>query len=167
MIYREMACILIFTVTFVQAQHASNEWRGLIPLHSTKADVEKLLGKPTNQNLNLYETETYVVTLRYSGGTCNENKLSAWNVPKDVVTQILVSPKKGTDTSTLVGKFLQNFKRIADYEVPGFFTYQNEELSVMVQTKAVPNRVEDVIFIEYGPAKSDSRLRCCVPHAEN
>jgi hypothetical protein len=33
----------------------AKEWRGIIPLHSTRADVEKLLGPPPNDEAALYQ----------------------------------------------------------------------------------------------------------------
>lgn len=67
----------------------SNEWRGIVPLHSTRADVEKLLGsaKPSTQTGMLdYETENEEVTVMYaSGPPCANNGFRIWKVPRDTV----------------------------------------------------------------------------------
>jgi hypothetical protein len=61
-----------------------NSWRGLIPLRSTKSDVEKLLGKPIGSNYpfsKTYEFESGKVYVHYSDGKC----LDGWNVTENTV----------------------------------------------------------------------------------
>lgn len=49
-----------------------NEWRGLVPLRSTRSDVERLLGKPAIHPTAFenYNTETERVDVIYSPGPC-------------------------------------------------------------------------------------------------
>src|SRR5438046_2962223 len=66
-------------------------WRGIIPLHSTKADVIKLLGEPTTPNFDGgYSLPDVTVTFIYSTRRCE----LGWNVPEGTVLRILVSIKK-------------------------------------------------------------------------
>jgi len=58
----------VFLLMFLVATVRAKEWRGFIPLKSTRADVERLLGKP-NQ-LGRYETQNERVTIWYSEGPC-------------------------------------------------------------------------------------------------
>ena len=44
--------IIGFSLTFSSSAACAKEWRGIVPLYSTRADVEPLIGKPdpkTNQ----------------------------------------------------------------------------------------------------------------------
>lgn len=77
--------------TQVVASHAAklqrNSWRGIRPLHSTRDDVERILGKPQRQTLNqayLYVTEEeksksftqkdHVVLVRSENGMCRQTQ---------------------------------------------------------------------------------------------
>ena len=57
-------------------------WRGIEPYHSSRADVERLLGPP-NFNGWLYDFPDERVLITYSNGACN--------VPKDIVVEISIS----------------------------------------------------------------------------
>jgi len=68
----------------------AKEWRGIVPLHSTRADVSRLLGKP-NFNYNLYEFGDERADILYARHACSEG--GAWNVAPDTVTEIHVVRK--------------------------------------------------------------------------
>ena len=95
---------LCFLLCLVSSSDAK-DWRGIVPLHSTRADVEKLLGPPPpppsdgtqiyslNAGRSIYklgEGEVYIVY-------ANENT-EGWNdcagkVPEGTVLLIYVTPK--------------------------------------------------------------------------
>ena len=66
-------------------------WSGLIPLRSSRTDVEKLLGQPkmTHGSTSIYENERQRVDVRYSKGSCQIGG-EVWNVAKDMVIEIVV-----------------------------------------------------------------------------
>ena len=154
---RVIFCILVLTMATEAG--TPNEWHGLVPLTSTRTDVEKVLGSPTDARLNLYETKDEKVTIFYSRGKCSENKISVWNIPSDTVIRIIVSPKEEYEVSNLVEKLNISFKKAPDPEIRGIFTYVNEDSSIQFQTK-VSKGIEDVLFVVYGPRQTDSALRC-------
>ena len=47
----------LFLLLAVSATASAKDWRGIVPLHSTLEDVEKLLGKSTLGSNYIYETE--------------------------------------------------------------------------------------------------------------
>ena len=59
-----------------------NSWRGVIPLRSTRAEVEQLLGKPkiSDGALVIYDTPTERVNVVYSQGPCELTEIERWNV---------------------------------------------------------------------------------------
>lgn len=73
-----------------QTQPATNAWRDLVPLRSTRGEVEKLLGKPTFSlgSRYLYENENERVDVIYSPGSCELIGTERWNVAKDVVIRM-------------------------------------------------------------------------------
>ena len=86
-------CICISVVTLDDA-HAKG-WRGLVPLHSTCADVKRILGVARCENVNKLEGET--VNISYSEKPC----VDGWNVPGGTVIDIQVIPKRKSTLTDL------------------------------------------------------------------
>jgi hypothetical protein len=70
-----------------------NSWRGLTPLRSTRADVERRWGHSSSPCECSYFTEdkNEYVMIVYSDGHCDS---LGWNIPKDTVISISVTPRK-------------------------------------------------------------------------
>lgn len=151
--------IVYFLVFFSLIASTENCWYGLIPLKSTRTDVEKLLGS-SKEGSDIYETETEKVNVLYAQGLCKENKLSRWNVPKDTVLVINVIPKKDISVSSFISKFTQEFDKEIDPEIKGVFYYYNADHSVSFETRKSSNGNENIVFILYKPTKNDNRFRC-------
>ena len=62
-------------------------------MHSTRSDVEKLLGEPNEEDGGyLFENERAAII--YAGQRCQEDLPGGWNVPQNTVVEIQVSPIK-------------------------------------------------------------------------
>lgn len=91
-----IAILLAFCLpTIAQAK----AWRGIVPLHSTRADVERLLGEPATSSLVakcrcFYDLGDETVTILYANGLgCAEpeerdGRVGGWNLPRDTVIEI-------------------------------------------------------------------------------
>jgi len=90
---RFLGALLFLAVLVLDVR--AKEWRGILPLRSTKTEVEKLLGKP-NQ-LGRYDIENERVSIQYSEGPCESayQMLAKANceclVAKDTVLRIVVT----------------------------------------------------------------------------
>lgn len=62
---RTMITQLLMTLALLVPATA-REWRGIVPLHSTRADVERLLGPPQPGTVSGYRTETERVSIMYA-----------------------------------------------------------------------------------------------------
>src|SRR5262245_50962152 len=83
---------LIFVVSGVQVQVQAEAWRGIVPLKSTRADVERLLGKPGNHGRYQFDKER--VYINYAGsGPCHPNNGCLCMVSEDIVISIYVQPE--------------------------------------------------------------------------
>src|SRR2546423_15604886 len=96
------SCLAIIMVSLVHAK----EWRGIVPLHSTRADVEHLLGKPKQDFEGIlvsYRLPTETIDIQYAANSqCTaEWPYDSWNVPKQTVTFIRVAPRQETYLSDL------------------------------------------------------------------
>src|ERR1700682_2400027 len=74
-------------------QTRSIEWRGIRPFHSTRGDVERLLGKPSGNCNCEYKINGEHVNIHYSGKRCGNDALEHWDVPSDTVLSITLYPK--------------------------------------------------------------------------
>src|SRR5687767_11056908 len=144
----------------VESTVLSNAWRGLLPLKSSRADVERLLGAPTGlvAGSYSYETKEEKVRVLYSQGSCDPSLEGQWKVPADTVLSITVFPQ----TSVLVNSLRLNesiYKRSQEVHPENWVWYVNSENGVMVH--AIRNNgCEEVMSITYRPAKKDEHLRC-------
>jgi hypothetical protein len=102
-------CFTVFGSALVVALLSSaadaKGWRGLIPFHSTRADVEKLLGEPPpppsdgthvytlNKNRSIYRTDEGVIYIAYQRH--DSSPPDCWKtVPNDTVIFIQVTLKE-------------------------------------------------------------------------
>lgn len=145
-----VACCLLM---FMADVSLAKEWRGIIPLHSTRADVIRLLGEPTHDG-DSYEMSEGRVSILYAGQPCERRfGVERWNVPADTVLEITVVLKKVLSVKDLhldLGGFK---KEPADY---GQGSYRNDEEGIsynLWMTHLVGS-------ITYGPTRNDAHLSC-------
>ncbi len=134
-------------------------WRGIVPLHSTRMDVERLLGSPRESRgvASTYETENGKVLVFYSADPCKKDE--EWNVPRDTVVSFTVSPKAKLPITDLKLD-TANYKRVLDHHVQGIVYYFNKEQGIRIETRQLEGGREDVNSITYEPAAKDNYLRC-------
>ena len=149
--------VFVSMTSLVRAQQPINEWKGVIPLHSTRADVEKIFGIPKKTYKDAfyesaYETELETIRVEYSEGRCHENRYSVWKVPKDTVIRVSVSPKGDMSIPQFKKLFPQNFTRLVDPNLPSHVHYRNDDGSVGFTTKILRNGSEDVLSFSVHPA---------------
>jgi hypothetical protein len=137
----------------------SKEWHGIIPLHSTRADVRRELGKPVFDGdgaIELFESEAGHVHVRYARQAC-ETGLPAdwgnWRVAKDTVVNISITLNRDLRLRDLK---IRNVKSLKWYTDNSGATYYHDKV------KGIEYQVEGdmVTAITYGPSAKDFRLRC-------
>jgi len=131
-------------------------WRGIVPLQSSRADVERVLGP---SQMDRGDTVVYLngddrVSVEYSPRRCGVRS-SFWDVPRDIVITIHVTPK------LLFWKDLKldltHYKRINDEELPYIFRYTNDQEGITYEVDA---NTGHVTFAEYFPTTEDVELKC-------
>jgi hypothetical protein len=137
----------------------SRPWRGIVPLHSTRADVRKLLGKPIvggDGSLDLYDLKEGRVHVMYAREPC-EVGLPAdwgnWRVPRDTVVNISVQLHQEIPLKRLR---IRNIKRYKWYTDDSGATYYHDPV------RGLEYQVQNgmVTAITYGPAARDQGLQC-------
>jgi hypothetical protein len=141
----------------------AKEWRGIVPLHATRANVERRFGKP-RAGSNMYEFKTERAYVVYSDGSgCAKESESEWNVPRDTVLSIIVTPKVTMRFSAL-NIDLKRYKKDKDPEVPTHVYYKDKEAGRTYEVFEGGGKDDGLILhIEYGPSAKDSRRRCNRP----
>lgn len=155
---RTVLTLILFlqAIQSVSPISAERGWRGIVPLHSTRTEVEKLLGPPseTMPGSVVYRTTDETVLVFYSNGKPCGTKGSQWRVPFDTVEAIDVNLRHGLPLSKINledGKY----KKRSGGDRPEDIYYVNEELGEVFR---VFN--SEVLDIHYGPASGDKTLRC-------
>src|SRR4028118_123386 len=127
-------------------------WKGIVPLHSTRSDVEKLLGQPQGKCNCIYLTEHETVTMRYAADKC-KGQLSGWNVPSETVLSFSVIPRLERAFDEL--KLDKNeFVVTAGDAGFNYYTSSNKGIQYVVSS------TDKLRGINYTPSTSDSYLRC-------
>jgi hypothetical protein len=143
-----------------QQREPPNSWRGLVPLRSSRRDVETLLGNPKTQrgSTYVYETKEDVVDILYSTGPCKLSGVERWNVPADIVIRIDVRPR-----ATMLIQDLKldpkRYPRLPEAHPENWTLYKNDEDGLMVET-ILTGKVEEVYTITYWPRIKDKALHC-------
>jgi len=145
-----LACTLLISLANTSL---AKDWRGIIPLHSSKADVIRLLGQPSDDE-NSHDTSNGKVIVLYSRKPCDRLfGIERWAVPADTVLQITVA-LKGLVLLKDLHLDLSKYKlEPADH---GQGSYRNDDEGVSYNLW-MGNLVSS---ITYGPAKRDAHLLC-------
>ena len=137
-----------------------NEWKGLVPLRSTKTDVEKILGKPVKQDSDslTYKTDKEEVRVSYSKANC-KGSMNGWNVPANTVLEFTVYPDKELKIAE------DEFKneKIFSYSLNSFILQEKGiayGLDYGLDSKTERIALNVVKYISFMPKESDNNLRC-------
>ena len=150
-----------------RAPQTRNSWRGLVPLHSSRKNVEALLGSPTRDSTFLvsYETDTEAVVATYSNGNCETSGVE-WEVPKDTLIELVVNPTP----SFLLNELRLVSSRYERSEIrpypetdnpPRVWNYTDKTNGIRIRTQTSSGGGQElVVSITYFPAQRDAKLRC-------
>ena len=134
-------------------------WRGIVPLHSTRTDVDRLIGYKKQRcggNSCLYDLGDDTVFILYADEpTCkNDDAATAWKVPRDTVIEIDVHFKTERKLTDL-GLDLTRYTRVEDQELRGWVYYINREEGVEIEGSD-----KTASGINYYQEAKDNNLRC-------
>ena len=148
-----------FVILLCAATVQSKGWRGIVPLHSTRSQVEQLLGPPTEQSSPysvVYKTPSETIEIDYANGRpCGiGEKYSPWLVARNTVTSIYISPYTDSPLSQLSIDESRYKKFIVGHlsETQYVNVREGEALTI-----GFDNSVRS---ITYFPATDDSHLKC-------
>jgi hypothetical protein len=136
--------------------HQEMGWKGVIPLRSSKSEVEKILGKPLKEECNncTYQTDREKVFVAYSEVPC-KGLTTGWNVPKDTVLHLAVYPQEGSPIPIPELRGEKSF-----YVSTGTFVLPEKGVAYTLEHPNGPVEMREVKQVLYMPRESDNNLRC-------
>ena len=152
--------VIIATLIFLSSVSVeAKPWRGIVPLHATRADVERLVDSKVVRCANsacIYDVGEEIVFVLYStDSTCrNEGATTNLKVPVGTVIEIGVHFKEDKPLSQL-GFDLSKFEKVEDQHLPGWIYYVNLEEGVRVE-----GGLETASGVTYFQSAKDNYLRC-------
>jgi len=129
-------------------------WRGIRPLHSTREEVERIIGPPINAGGITYDLKGARVNVVYSKSICTKGWPYDWNVPISTVIGITVFPQPRPMLNNLKID-LREFKKYVDRS--DFVHFNSDVEGISLSTD--PDEKE-VRSIEYFPPSSEAHMRC-------
>ena len=145
-----------------------NSWRGLVPLRSTRKDLERLFGAPNRAGITFvkYETDYESIVATYSDGKCDASG-SDWNVPKNTLIELAVNP----NPSFLLKELHLDSSRYERHELfplpeidnpRKVWNYVDNLNGIIIRTQSTRGGGDEelVVSISYRPANRDEKLRC-------
>lgn len=146
-------CILIAIAHIAKAQRFRQDAFGLVPLHSTRTDVERLYGISDDSCRCIFRTTTDNIEVAYASSPC-AGFISGWNVPKDTVLSFKVTPYVPLLISDLAMD-LNGFVRRSSPEdiVTTYYTNVKQGIVYAVQDR-------HVIYVRYFPPSNENGRRC-------
>jgi hypothetical protein len=152
---RNFLIIVLILVNSICCFSQNNVWNGLIPLRSTRSQVEKLLGEPKEKTVFgtfIYESKDGQVEISYSDKKCD----LAWDVPVDTVLRLELYPVSLAGKSFEELKIDKNsFSVSVDDAFYAKWTNPEEGLQYYFS-----GGDKELISISFLPKKSDNNLRC-------
>ena len=139
----------------ISATVKAEPWRGIVPLKSTRSDVERLLGKPATVLVNsyvTYELESEEVRVRYADkAMCPRTDDCECHVPDDTVLTVVVRLKAKKSFSSL-GLDLSKFRAITNPENANNIVYSDSDAGIMY---VISKRDDLLLYVQYGPTAKD------------
>jgi hypothetical protein len=148
-------------LTLIGMAHAK-EWRGIVPLHSTRADVERLLGKPQLDRVETahYELGAERVMIIYITKRC-EGATDGWRVPAGTVAGVWVSYPGERPKFASLKLNETKYNKVQEGDYLDVVTYRNDEEGIAYDVNEPMGSVDLVRY--YPSAKDNNYLRCPAP----
>lgn len=140
--------ILLNQIVFGQESRSIRE--SIIPLLSTRLEVEKVVLPLREGRNDEYETEKEKITINYSKKQCLEH---GWNVKPDTVIDYTVYPKEKISIDVL-DKSISQLIHTSDDAGYSYYTNLQKGIQYLV------NFEKSIESIRYTPAETDSKFRC-------
>lgn len=153
---------LTFTgLLLIGFQKKQMEWRTLVPLVTTRNEVDAGLGAPISgkEYIFVYDTMDERVTVWYAGAKKAAADDCRWDTPNDTVFKFVFAPKKKVRLAAM-NIDLSNFQKQKALEMVRDYYYYNENEGITITTRMTEGE-EILLSIERGPDAAQRKTYCC------
>lgn len=119
----------VIVISLVASICVAKDWRGIVPLKSTRAEVEQKLGKPTEGSSwsYYYRLPNELAVISFQAEPCDDCGLG-WKVPAGTVTSIAIIPRHYSKKPVVSSKFKAVFANA------GLTYYANPDEGLTIET---------------------------------
>lgn len=155
--------VVAFSQTNVQKPSIENGWKGIMPLKTDKAFVEKLLGKSRqvdDKGIHSYKTDEALVDVSYSTSPCadDQDKRGRYNVAENTVLGYIVRPFARIKISDFRFKRENYYYSSEDLKRGAY--YRNAEDGITIGVHIIEG-IEYIAIIGFNPSKQNSNEFKC------
>lgn len=151
---RVFVCVCIFAVTLL-AGNPQSFWQnrfGIVPLRSTRADVERLYGVCGDSLRCIFRTPKEQINVAYATAPC-AGLVRGWNVPTDTVLSFTVRPYVPLRFSEIASDLNGFVERYNGHEPMPYYTNIEKGIVFSVQDGRV-------FSVTYFPPSNEHGKRC-------
>lgn len=161
---KTLLIILLLTFdSFGQDVFIEDGWKGIKPLRTDRAAVEKVVGKPkaSLDGYYNYETDDFFIQVNYSTAPCWESDYNRgkYNVPEDTVLSYHVILNEGIKLSEFKFK-RENYRKEEDDHRRDIFYYVSSEDAIMLGIGVIDG-IEYVGRLRFYPTPNDEKKFEC------
>jgi len=133
-------------------------WKEIVVLRSTRADVERIMGKAEEHALIVYyPLKEGSLQIEYSDGVCKTGQYRAWSVPEGTVIEVVYNPFKNPPSFSSLKLDLTKFRIVRESpDVPDLLTHIQDDKGI-AYTIEPDGELHD---IRYFPPSRYDHLRC-------
>ena len=146
--------VCVFAIVVLNSTVIAKEWRGIVPLKSTRSDVERKFGTPKKESSSniYYNLAREIVVFDFQSEPCDRCGYG-WNVPIGTVVGVAIIPK-GTHHKDEYQ--LDEDSTVRDSAGgAGFVYYSDDTHGLSVET------LNDLVtLVEYYPGASEQKQMC-------
>lgn len=153
--------IAFTSLLLVGLQTKQIEWRTLVPLVTTRHEVEAELGAPSSgkEYILVYDTTEERVTVWYGGAKSAATDDCRWDTRKETVFNFVLAPKKKVRLAD-VNIDLAKYQKQKALEMVQDYYYYHENEGITLTTRMVEGE-EILLSIERGPDAAQRKAYCC------
>jgi len=136
----------------------NNRWKEIVILRSTRADVEKMMGKGEERaSIVYYPIKEGSLHIEYSDGHCRPGQYRGWKVPEGTVIELTYTPFNNPPLLSSLHLDLSRFRITRESpDVPDLITYIKDDDGI-AYTVQLDGTVSE---IRYFPSTQYDKLQC-------
>lgn len=153
--------VALVSFALIGVQKKLLDWKSVVPLVTTRAQVEANWGSPVAGSgyVVQYETASEKIMVWYGGAKSAENDACRWKVSNDTLFQFVLAPKESVRLSD-VNINLASFEKQKAREMVNDYYYYNDNEGITITTR-VTDGEELLLNIERGPTSAERKKHCC------